>query len=371
MKKLLTILVAALLVFTLAGCNKGSDSGNNGGNNEPVDDGKLHIAYIVANLGDNSFADSGERGMEQLRSEGYDVRTVEVGQEKSTYKDKINDVIDNGYNLVIGSSSYRDQCLELAAEYPNVKFVIFDDTFDNIPENMAVILYAQNEGSYLVGMAAAGISKSGVVAVNVGQYNPVIQDFVTGYVNGIKDYNEANGTDVKVVVAEVGGEKPWGSPEIMQQLCLDQARNLNADVFYQVAGGSGQGTFVACNETGTWAIGVDSDQYAIIKAGENPEQADPIFTSMLKEVGNSLVYMIHAIDNGEDVYKKVTNLGLQDNSVGYVDNALYQEVVPQEVRDQIAKAAEDIKSGSLDVKSYWDFASTAEYNEYVDAVSVQ
>ena len=38
----------------------------------------------------------------------------------------------------------------------------------------------------------------------------------------------------------------------MKELCLAQARDQNADVFYQVAGGSGTGLFEACVETGTW-----------------------------------------------------------------------------------------------------------------------
>ena len=375
MKKLLTVLAALLLVFGLVGCNK-----NNGGNEPaPAPEGEgetapegeaapLKIAYFVSHLGDKSFADSGERGMQQLKGEGYEQHTFEIGDDTSTYKDQINDAIDAGYNLIIGSSSYRDYCLELAAEYPDVKFIIFDDSFDNIPDNMAAILYSQNEGSYLVGYMAAGLTETGQVAVNVGQDNPVIADFVTGYVNGVKDYNASHGTDVKVVKAAVGGDHPWGDPATMKQLCLDQQRNLNADVFYQVAGGSGMGLFEACYETGTWAIGVDSDQYTTVKDGANPELADVIVTSMLKEVGNSLVAMVHKIENGEDVWKKVSVLGLKDDSVGYVDNAFFQANVPQELRDAMAQANADIKAGKLTVKSYYDFANEAEYDEYLASV---
>jgi basic membrane protein A len=327
----------------------------------------LKIAYIVAHLGDKSFADSGERGMEQLRKEGYDAKTFEIGDDASKYYDQILDTIDQGYNLIYASSTYFDQCDALAEEYPEVKFVIFDDnkTPEELRDNEAVIFYAQNEGSYLVGMMAAAMSKSGSVAVNYGMANPVIFDFVTGYVNGVKDWNEANGTDVKVIAAEVGS---WSEPMIMKNLCLGQARDSKTDVFYQVAGGSGDGLFEACKETGTWAIGVDSNQYETVKAGQNPENADVILTSMLKEVGNSFITMTHSIDNGEDVWKKTTVLGLAQDSVGYVDNEIFQANVPAEVRDAMAKAAEEIKSGSKDVKSYFDFASEDEFNAYLEEV---
>lgn len=358
MKKLLTVLMALLLCLSFTGC---TDNNKPGGNDE-----KLKIAYIVGHLGDKSFSDSGERGMETLRKEGYEVRTVEVGDDASKYKDQINDVIDNGHNLIMASSTYFDVCKELAGEYPNVKFVIFDDSKDpsELPSNMAVIFYAQSEGSYLVGMMAAAMSKTGVVAVNVGMDNPVIADFVTGYVNGVLDWNAAHGTKVKVVKAAVGS---WSDPATMKTICLDQARNQNADVFYQVAGGSGDGLFEACVELKTWAIGVDSDQYQAYKDSQNPEKADVILTSMLKEVGNSLVSMVHSIANGEDVFGKTNTLGLVENAVGYVDNDFFKANVPQDVRDAMAQAFENAKAGTLKVKSYFDFANEAEYDAYLES----
>ena len=365
MKKLAKILVALLVVLVLAACSNGGNGGGNEPEPEPVEEG-LKIAYVVGNLGDKSFSDSGERGMEQLRSEGYDEKTFEVGTDASKFKDQINDMIDNGYNLILASSTYFDVSKELAAEYPEVKFVVFDDnkTPDELLDNMAVIFYAQSQGSYLVGLMAAGMSKTGQVAVNVGMDNPVIADFVTGYVNGVLDYNAAHGTDVKVVKAACGS---WSDPAAMKAICLDQQRNLNADVFYQVAGGSGDGLFEACSETGTWAIGVDSDQHQAYVDSANPEKANVILTSMLKEVGNSLVYIVHAIDNGEDVWKKTQTLGLVEKAVGYVDNDFFKENVPEELRNEMAKAFEDAKSGTLKVKSYFDFASEAEYDAYLES----
>jgi basic membrane protein A len=374
MKKISKFILAMLLGASLAACGGSKPA------EEPAttDDGKetttettteaaksdLKIAYIVGHLGDKSFADSGERGVETLRGEGYDCKTIEVGDDASKYKDQINDAIDAGYNLVLASSTYFDVCHELSEEYPEVKFIIFDDSKspEELNDNEAVIFYAQNEGSYLVGYMAAAMSKNGTVAVNYGMPNPVIFDFVTGYVNGVLDYNAENGTSVKVVSAAVGS---WSDPATMKTICLDQFRNNNADVFYQVAGGSGDGLFEACVESGTWAIGVDSDQYQAYKDSENPEKADVILTSMLKEVGNSFVSFIHSIDKGEDVWKKTTTLGLAQDSVGYVNNDFFKANVPSEVQDAMAQAAADIKAGKKDVKSYFDFKDDNEFNDYL------
>lgn len=88
---------------------------------------------------------------------------------------------------------------------------------------------------------------------------------------------------------------------------------------------------------------------------------------MLKEVGNSIVSIVHSIDNGENVWKKTNTLGLVEKAVGYVDNDFFKTNVPQEVRDAMAQAFEDAKAGTLKVKSYFDFASEAEYDAYLQA----
>lgn len=375
MKKLVSILMTAAMSLSLAACG-GSSSGtdtSSSGSSAAADSGesKGKIAYIVGALGDKSFSDSGEAGMQILKSEGWEEKTFELGDASKAdkYEDGILDAIDQGYQYILGSSTYMEIMAKLAEEYPDVKFVGFDENWsdDQLPDNMTCIFYAQNEGSYLVGMLAAGMTKTGTVAVDVGVENPVINDFVTGFVNGVMDYNTAHGTSVKVVKAAVDS---WTDPAKMKEIVLDQARNNNADIFYQVAGGSGDGLFEACTELNdVWAIGVDSDQYALYKDSENPEKADVILTSMLKEVGNSLVSIMHSIESGDDsMWGHTTRLGLAQDSVGIADNDYYEANTPDELKAQIAEASEKIKSGELKVKSYYDFADDTEYNAYVESV---
>ena len=367
------------MVIGLAACGKGQTDPTAGGtaatrqesdaaSQAPADQNteKGRIAFIVGNLGDKSFNDSGEEGMKTLRAEGWDCKTVEAGDETKAdkWEDAILDTIEGGYEYIVASSTYRDILIRLAREYPELKFICFDDAMDEaeIPENMAFIFYAQNEGSYMVGQLAAGMSKSKVVAVNVGMDNPVIADFVTGFVNGVQDYDP----ECKVVKATVGS---WTDPAKMKELCLSQARDKKADVFYQVAGGAGGGLFEACKELNTWAIGVDSDQYQYYKDSENPELADVIVTSMLKNVGDSFVSFFHDIEDGKDVWKKVNSLGLKENSVGYVDNDFFEATVPEDVRQKMAEAQGQIISGEKTVKSYYDFADEAEYQAMLDSVA--
>lgn len=369
-KKMVAVTMAAVVAFSLVACGGNTiQKTDKGTTKEAATEGtenKGKIAYIVGALGDKSFSDSGEEGMKRLRGQGWDCKTVEVGDETKAdkWEDAILDTIDEGYEYIVSSSTFRDVLLKVAKQYPDKKFVLFDDSMDeaDIPDNMAIIFYAQNEGSYLVGQLAAGMSKSKVVAVNVGMDNPVIADFVTGFVNGVKDYDP----ECKVVKATVGS---WTDPAKMKELCLSQSRDKKVDVLYQVAGGSGGGLFEACKENGTWAIGVDSDQYQYFKDSENPELADVILTSMLKNVGDSFVAFFGDVEAGKDVWKKVNRLGLAQNAVGYVDNDFFEQQVPENIKKDMVDAKQKISAGEVKVKSYYDFKDEAEYRALLDSVA--
>ena len=381
MKKFWRIGLAAALSLALAACGSSSsadteaaaDTEAQAEESEATEaaseesDGRGRIAYMAGTLGDKSFIDSGEAGMNVLRSEGWEVRTVETGDstDADKYEDYFLDILDQGYDYIIAASTYMETMAKLAPDYPDVKFIGFDEHWsdEQLPDNMTCLFYAQNEGSYLVGMLAAAMTETGTVGVDVGIETPGINDFVTGYIDGVMAWNEAHGTDVKVVKAACGS---WTDPATMKSLVLDQIRNNNADVFFQVAGGSGDGLFEACLEQGKWAIGVDSGQYAAYAESENPEKADVIITSMLKEVGNSLVELFHRVEEGDDsMWGHTVNFGLADDSISYVDNDYFKEVVPEEVRNEMQEAKEKIASGEIDVKSYYDFTEESEYADFV------
>ena len=67
MKKILAILLALLMVFTLAGCGSNEPATEDGGEEAPAADEKIKIAYCMnGTLGDKSFFDSGNEGMELI-----------------------------------------------------------------------------------------------------------------------------------------------------------------------------------------------------------------------------------------------------------------------------------------------------------------
>ena len=104
-QKLISVLLASTMVLSLAACGEkkgGEETKGPGGGETAGSKGK--IAYCCSNLGDKSFNDSGEAGMEILRAEGWDAKTVEIGDDSKADKwtDIYLDLIDQGYEYIVG-----------------------------------------------------------------------------------------------------------------------------------------------------------------------------------------------------------------------------------------------------------------------------
>lgn len=351
------VLMGGVMTLTMAGA---AFAGETEAEADFTGSGK--IAYVCTGLGDLSFNDSGEEGMNVLRAAGYDVNTIETGEDSSQYDQLIQNALDDGCDYMIVSSTYQDNVEQVAADYPDTKFILFDiNASDEVAsDNMAYLYFKQNESSYLGGIVAAGMSKSGAIGAVGGVENPVIKDFITGYIDGAQSWN----ADVKVSTAWVGD---WSNSAKMKELCETQNSAKGVDVFFPIAGGAGTGAFEAANDVGDiWTLGVDSDQYLAFK-DDNPDFASVICTSVTKNVGDMLVNLFKDIDSVE--WGTLKAMGIKEGAVGIADNDYYEQTVPQEVRDAVAKAEAGIADGSITPKSYFDFASDDEYQALIDSVN--
>ncbi len=202
------------------------------------------------------------------------------------------------------------------------------------------MLYAQNEGSYLAGIYAGLMTKSGIVGVIGGQDTPVINDFIVGYEQGAKAANPS----IKVLKAYAGS---WNDSAKGEQLALEMY-SQEADIIFQVAGGTGIGVFRAALKSDMYAIGVDSDQAQIIERVD-PELANAILTSMLKNVDLSFYRALKLYKEGKLAFGHAEYLGLKENGVGLARNRYYEEATPADVRARVDQAEDDIRSGIIKV----------------------
>lgn len=326
-------------------------------------DEPLRVVYVVNGvLGDKSFFDSGQRGVEMAMDEyDIDVNTIELGIDPANWETGLDDAMSDtdSYDiLIVGTWQMIEFLSRRAHLYPDKTFILFDASalYDDATAcvdgctNVYSVLYKQNEGSFLAGVYGAAMTISGLEGFNDaailgavgGQDIPVINDFIVGYEQGACLVNP----DTQILVQYAGG---WNDPARGKEIALAMYEQ-NADMVFQIAGGTGEGVFEAAAERGRFAIGVDSDQALIIQE-TSPERAERILTSMMKNVDNSIFRAIGLYLDGELLVGQAEALGIEEGGVGLAYNDIYFAATPENVQELIAAVEAAVIAGDITVNS--------------------
>lgn len=341
--KLMAVILASLMLL-LAACGGGKTS--DGGNKDKGD--KLSVGYYVnATLGDKSFFDSVKRGVDKAAKElGYETKTIEGGTNQGDWAAGIESMVSSKkYDVIlVGTSQTVEMVAELAQKYPDQKFIFFDDVVADQP-NVYSMTYSQSEGSFLAGAFAAlvttsteleGANADKVVGFVGGMDIPIINDFKSGYEQGAKYIDP----DVKVVSSFIGN---FADAPKAKELTLAQFNSQNADIVYQVAAAAGLGVLEAASEEGVYSIGVDSNQ--------NDLYPGSVLTSMMKNLDTSTFRALELFKEGKLPFGTHEELGVKEEGVGLAQDALYDEHVPQAIRDQMADVQQKLSEGEIEVTS--------------------
>ena len=361
MKKFAALLLALVMALSLAACgnqNTPAGSGSNAGSTSGDEAKVYNVVYLVnGNLGDKSFFDSAEAGLDQLKADGrITLTTIEMGgldEDKPKWKDTLYEVSASGeYDVVIcGTYQMPDFLKEVADQYPDQKYVIFDDnTYAGQSANVMNITYKQNDMGYLMGIFAATlttdtsidkINEDAVIGFVGGVDSPVINDFLIGYIEGAKSVNP----DIKV---DVRYTNDYVDTAIAKEFGLSMINDNHCDLIWGVAGNAGNGAAEAAFETGkAYFLGVDSDQELTLSS----DLAAITLTSGLKNIGNSLIWFFDEMDAGRTYFGQEVSLGLAEGGVGIVTDKNFATYANDDLKAAITAAEEAIKNGEITVDS--------------------
>ncbi len=384
MKKIFALLLALVMVFSLVACasktetpatetkteETATETTTEEKTEEPAaeeekteepaaEEGKVYnVAYLVnGNLGDKSFFDSAEAGLAQLKADGrIDYVTIEMGgtdEDQPTWLSTLYDVSeDGGYDLIIcGTYQMPDYLKEVATQYPDQLYAIFDDTtYVGVNQNVVNLSYRQNDMGYLVGVYAAcmtvdtnvaNINEDAVIGFVGGVDSPVINDFLIGFIEGAQSVNP----DIKV---DTRYTNDYVDTAIAKEYGLSMINDNKCDIIWGVAGNAGNGAAEAALETGkAWFIGVDSDQELTF----SPDLAAITLTSGLKNIGNSLVWLFDEWDAGRTYWGQVVELGIAEGGVGIVTDKNYDKLASAETKAAVEAAQNAILNGEVVVDS--------------------
>jgi basic membrane protein A len=312
-----------------------------GGGEAPAEGVPVGLLFDITGRGDKSFNDAAAAGLDQAVEEFGVVPSESTPTGDGDRAERLNGLVDQGNELIIGVGFLWGDAVTAGAEAnPDVNFAIVDSVVD-LP-NVASLVFAEEQGSFLVGAAAALKSQTGTVGFIGGVENDLIKRFEAGFTAGAKAANP----DIEVLVAYITQPPDFSGfndPARGKEIAAGQYES-GADVIYSAAGASGLGAFEAAAEAGApgevWAIGVDSDQYELV----SPELQPYILTSMLKKVDVAVYENVKAFAEGSP-QTGVQVFDLAAGGVGYSTSGGFVD----DIADQLDAFAEQIISGEIEV----------------------
>lgn len=348
MRKIVSFLLALVMVFGLVGCS-GSEKEqkkDEAAESEGNADIKAAVILGIGGLGDQSYNDLVYSGLERAKEElGVDFDYAEP-KEVTDFETILRDMSDSGeYAVIIGIAfDQLDAFTTVVPDYPDQQYALIDATL--LEGNVASYTSREHEGAFLVG-ALAAYMKQDASSFNLednhkygfvgAMESETIDRFAAGYQAGIKYVDP----DADVAIQYVGGDNPFGDTTTAKEIGNSQYAK-GYDIIFHAAGGAGLGVFAAAKESDFIAIGVNSNQNTI--------DPDHIVASMLKRVDNAAYDIVESTLKGNLKVGEETVLGLSDEGIGYTLEGSNIKV-SDEVVEQLETIASQIINGDIEVPS--------------------
>jgi basic membrane protein A len=351
--KMLVLIGVLSIVAAACGDDDGDETGGTGGTGgtgaaECNADIQVGMAFDIGGLGDKSFNDSANAGLQQAIADGLvcedNVVTNEANSTGSDRDQNLQALADAGFNLVIGVGfAFSPGVNTIAPDYPDTSFMIVDGYatcgtacgLTNDAEaisNVADYTFKEQEGSFLVGAAAVLKCQCKTIGFLGGQTGPLIEKFQAGYEVGAAQIDP----EVEVLVEYIGDDTTAFNDPVKGEQLSTAMYDDGAEIIYHAAGASGAGLFNAAVEAQKFAIGVDSDQYLTA----SPEQQPLILTSMLKRVDVAVFNSIEAVGAGALGGSQV--FGMAEDGVDYATSN------PEELTADITEQLDEFKQQIID-----------------------
>lgn len=291
------------------------------------------VVFDMGGKFDKSFNEAAYNGMEHWKKEsGKPYLEFEISNETQR-EQALRRMAERGASPIIGVGFGQAAAIEkISKEFPKLQFALIDMVVNQ--PNVESIVFKEQEGSFLVGVIAAGASKSGKVGFVGGMDIPLIRKFGCGYEQGVK-YANPKAEVFSNMTGTTGAA--WADPGRGAELAKAQF-GKGADVVFAAAGGTGIGVYQAAKDAGKLAIGVDSNQDHL--------QPGTMLTSMLKRVDIAVYQAITAFKPG------VTVLGVKEGGVDYAVDQYNAKLLTPELRKRADAAKADIVAGKLKVADY-------------------
>ena len=347
----LMLVVMAIVAIVIPACQPAAPAGL-----------RIGLVTDVGQLNDKSFNQNSWEGAQDGATKVGGTAASAVSATSADIARNIQSFVDQRYEIIVtvGFAAGSDT-IKAAKANPNTKFIGVDQSFICITEagepdpsfacpgdpktllpNYQGIGWQEQQPGYLAGIVAASISESDVIAAVGGTYAvPAVPNYIVGYANGARSINP----NVEVIAQYVSPnpdtaaffDQPGGKAFAQQML----SANPDIDVFFQVAGATGNGVLQQACESQIWGIGVDVDQHESF-----PDAAACTVVSAEKKLKKNVSDAIVSVRDNTFVAGS-RKLDISTDDVGLSSFHEHSTLITAETQAAIDAAIAAMKAGTL------------------------
>ncbi|MCS7247161.1 MAG: BMP family protein [Anaerolineales bacterium] len=324
------IMLATLLGLILASCSSPQAADDLPGS--AAGQVSFRVAMVFpGSVNDKSWNEAGFAGLQRIESE-LDVETAYLQRVPSSdWEEALRSFASQGYSLIIAhGDQFSEPSKRVAPEFPQSKFVVVNGAYT--ASNLASVALFDEQVSFLAGVVAAKVSKTGKVGYIGGlEILPVIRNG-KGFEQGARYVNP----NIEVLATYLGD---FNDANLGRQSTEDMAAQ-GVDVIYYYVDQAMTGIHQAARESQVKLIGCIFDQYRIAP--------DLILTSAIQDISKAIFEVAKAIKEGK-FEGKAYLYGLESGAVAL---APLRENVPAEVGEYVNQVQGEILSGKLVIERF-------------------
>lgn len=235
-----------------------------------------------------------------------------------------------GYDLVFAHGfEFQDAAERVSASYPKTAFIVTSGR--RAHGNVSPLIFRLEEASYLAGMVAGRLSKTGILGFVGGIELPPIKAAYQGWVNGARAVNPAIRS--REVYLNSFDDVAAGREAALALI------GAGADMFHHNADAAALGLFQAVKQSrSVYVVGANADQANLAP--------DRVLGSAVIDLPHAFLLVASELKRG-DFVPHVEAFGLESGVVKYVANPRLDSLIPAELKAMLAAAADSISKGTL------------------------
>ena len=361
-KRILSLLLALVLVFSLVACstkpnetkeetntetsvesNKETQGESEETTKEPEESADLTGKTVgmvtdTGGINDESFNQTSWAGLNELEAKTGAKASYVQSEQEADYNANLNQLVDANTDLVWGIGYLLAGSVEtVSKQAPDTNFAVIDNAYEN-PEslpNVTGVVFKAEQPSFLVGYIAGHTTKTNKVGFVGGMKGVVIDQFEYGYRAGVLEAAKELGKEITVDIQYADSF----NDEAKGKSIATRMFNDGSDIVFHAAGGVGKGVIEAAKELNKFAIGVDADQ-----SGLAPKN---VLTSALKKVDVAIYDLSKRLLSGEKLGGQTVVYTANEEAVGIPEYNAETALYPEELHKKALDKLEEIKADKI------------------------